>query len=56
MDLLSKFHPNRMVNKLENVVLRKLHKSEKVVAPSAQKWKVALGGTVLYENPLPYSA
>ena len=45
--LFSKFHPNRTVNEPRNAVLQKLRKLEKVVAPSAQKWKVGPGGTVL---------
>jgi len=36
MDRLSKFHQNRMVNKLENAVLQKLREPEKLVVPSAQ--------------------
>jgi len=35
---LPKFHLNWTVNKSENAVLRKLHKLETMVAPSAQKW------------------
>jgi len=35
MNPLSKFQLNRTVNKLENAVLRKLHKLEKSVAPNA---------------------
>jgi len=37
VDHLSKFHLNRTVNELRNVVLLELHKLEKLVMPSAQK-------------------
>jgi len=35
MDHLSKFHQNRTGNEPGNAVLQKLHKLEKLVAPSA---------------------
>jgi len=38
MDHLSKFQPNRTVNKLGNTVLQNLRKLEKMVATSAHKW------------------
>jgi len=37
MDHLSKFHLNQTVNEPENVVLQKLRKLKKWVAPSAQQ-------------------
>jgi len=47
MDHLSKFHLNRTVNELGNAILRTPANQKKVVAPSAQKWKVTPSGTVL---------
>jgi len=39
IDHLSKFHLNRTVNELGNVILRKLRELEKLVAPSAKNQK-----------------
>jgi len=45
MNILSKFHLNRIVNESGNAVLRKLRKPEKFVARSVQKieaWRLAV--------------
>jgi len=50
---MSKFHLNWTVNEPVNVVLQKLCKPKKMVAPSAQKWEKWRLAGLYYHRAVP---